>query len=958
MPGNGAEVNVDPLFALFFDQAVDAATVLKHLEIRTTSPKDTAMNTRLELCTVEDYEARHGNAAASIETSYIKELKSKTHTAKEGHWLSFCLKGGSMLPFQHRYHASLPSGLPSAEGPNVTTEDQSFEFTTPNEMKLSYGRCTWPGRGIAPWFTLHFSNPLSEATLAQLNEKETELSDWLAVTPALPDLAFISAHNATVTLQATLSNEGTYSFAAEGEIFAVYGQKLAPCKQSIDVQNREANVMLNQNQMVIADPFLPPSAWVCRFLVTNLKKVWVRILQVHPRKYNSFTNDWKHKLNYGKKVYDEEVAIENFAQNVPIEFNVPIQPHLEHKQLGLGHVIVAVSPPHDWLEHNKWRYCNFTAAGWVQCTKMGLNSFSHSEGIYAWVTSLVDGSPVEGALVDWGSWLPSGSIIGRNLHHKTDEHGLAKVTKPLLTLRNYHTLIVTKGKATAFISDTGSGSASPSHHLHYVFDDRGLYRPKEEVNIKGWLRYLDLSKKITSELCMPKVKKLDWSVMDARYCQLGKGTVELNNNGGFHATFLLPDDLNLGQCVFQFTAKKIYLSHTFRVEEYRRPEFEVKTFINYGPHIMSEGLMLATLQATYYSGGSFADSTVVWTANTQATNYRPAGVDRQFTFWPLNGTTSTELSTSAILKGKTDATGEHKIRISCDGTDLNYQTLSASSSYVLHPSALYVGIRSAKSFVKHSEESQIEVKVVSTIDGNLLEGVRVFIKELSVFGPNGEQTEVCQEHELLSSNDKDTLSSIQFKPPKGVGGKFLIRAIVIDDMGRRNTAEVEIYAEGQPLFATPEILPMTRMVECSSLTVIPDKQEYEVGEDCTLFFNAGNTYTMSIPIKAEHVPGIHLEIVLVGTEPRNLRRVKLLLSSKAKKKKGKKEKTKAAGEAEDDLSMGQPSIANTRLHVSVSSMIYNLRMNLNPDRAHARPGEVAAVSVTVKDHRDVGVANA
>ncbi|CAF1496364.1 unnamed protein product, partial [Rotaria sp. Silwood1] len=80
-------------------------------------------------------------------------------------------------------------------------------------------------------------------------------------------------------------------------------------------------------------------------------------------------------------------------------------------------------------------------------------------------------------------------------------------------------------------------------YVWHVFNDRGLYKPKEEVHIKGYVRLL----KVKGEAKLPTYAHgtIDYTIYDPHGQQLQQPKVELNNYGAFDIKFTLPDNVNL-----------------------------------------------------------------------------------------------------------------------------------------------------------------------------------------------------------------------------------------------------------------------------------------------------------------------------------------------------------------------------------------------------------------------------
>ena len=68
----------------------------------------------------------------------------------------------------------------------------------------------------------------------------------------------------------------------------------------------------------------------------------------------------------------------------------------------------------------------------------------------------------------------------------------------------------------------------------FVFDDRKMYRPGEEVHIKGWIRRVGRGK--NGDVSLPgegTVARSHFTLMDSRGNEVTKGTTQMNALGGF-----------------------------------------------------------------------------------------------------------------------------------------------------------------------------------------------------------------------------------------------------------------------------------------------------------------------------------------------------------------------------------------------------------------------------------------
>ncbi|GAG29157.1 unnamed protein product, partial [marine sediment metagenome] len=243
---------------------------------------------------------------------------------------------------------------------------------------------------------------------------------------------------------------------------------------------------------------------------------------------------------------------------------------------GGGHLILIIEPDLGLVRSlQEWTP---VLRVWVQATSIGLDAFVDGQQMTAWANSLADGSPLEGAALT----LYPGGVTGT-----TAANGLA--TLALLggsdDASGY--LIARHGGETAILPEStywrGRGwqrQEPQDEYRWYVFDDRQMYRPGEEVHVKGWLRLLGMAKG-GGDLELPGTSaSVSYELFDARGNRLLEDRLNLNPLGGFDTSFTLPETMNLGSASLRFRlvggrsgAGRQEHSHTIQVQEFRRPEF-------------------------------------------------------------------------------------------------------------------------------------------------------------------------------------------------------------------------------------------------------------------------------------------------------------------------------------------------------------------------------------------------
>lgn len=153
----------------------------------------------------------------------------------------------------------------------------------------------------------------------------------------------------------------------------------------------------------------------------------------------------------------------------------------------------------------------------------------------AWITELVTGAPVGQA-----------SVSAWNKKKETNNQGLCTIGEQGDgNDEGNAVLIVEKGGDQCILTDIRLYASFSNAYIFHVFNDRGLYKPKEEVHIKGYARLLE----IKGDAKLPTYGKgiISYTVCDPRGQELQQSKVELNEYGAFDIKFTLPDNINLGK---------------------------------------------------------------------------------------------------------------------------------------------------------------------------------------------------------------------------------------------------------------------------------------------------------------------------------------------------------------------------------------------------------------------------
>ena len=159
----------------------------------------------------------------------------------------------------------------------------------------------------------------------------------------------------------------------------------------------------------------------------------------------------------------------------------------------------------------------------------------------------------------------------------------------------------------------------------FPMTDRPIYRPNQKVNYKFWVNTAKYDQEGKSpfagqefliEIYTPMGEKLDQPALKA------------DTWGGCTGEFMIPADAKLGQynIILRNAGNSVYGSATFRMEEYKKPEFEVTVDAPKEPVMLGEKIT-ATIKAKYYFGAPVTQGTVKYkvTRTTYSQNwYAPA----------------------------------------------------------------------------------------------------------------------------------------------------------------------------------------------------------------------------------------------------------------------------------------------------------------------------------------------
>ncbi|MDK9717054.1 MAG: MG2 domain-containing protein [Trichlorobacter sp.] len=155
------------------------------------------------------------------------------------------------------------------------------------------------------------------------------------------------------------------------------------------------------------------------------------------------------------------------------------------------------------------------------------------------------------------------------------------------------------------------GERKASDIKGYLYTERTAYRPSQTVFYKGVMR-----KKGGDDYQLPPTGKISIKVTDSGDKTVFEDTLTSSALGSFHGQLTLPATPTLGEYSIAATSGADTWQGSFKVLEYRKPEFEVKLRAS-NPFELGGHQIPLKLTARYYFGAPVANAKVVWRVYSQ-----------------------------------------------------------------------------------------------------------------------------------------------------------------------------------------------------------------------------------------------------------------------------------------------------------------------------------------------------
>ncbi|MBM4429191.1 MAG: hypothetical protein FJ026_02440, partial [Chloroflexi bacterium] len=534
------------------------------------------------------------------------------------------------------------------------------------------------------------------------------------------------------------------------------------------------------------------------------------------------------------------------------------------------------------------------------------------EGL-VWTTDLASGQPIAG--LDVTLLGPAGAVLASG---RTNQDGIffSKLTAtedlepwdPLLAIAG------TEDSLCAASTDWANGISPWQFNLPteywvepyraYFYTDRSIYRPGQTVYFKGILRADD-----DGHYSLPEgVRSLQVVVRDEMGREIYRTDLSLNDMGTLHGELQLSEEAGLGSYYLNAELGDRTFGTSFRVAEYRRPEFTVSVNTDKTEYTQGDEIVVQ-VAANYYFGGPVANAPLQWRLMSQDSYFYWTGKEHyDFTDadYESRGQQTFYGELVSVGQGTTDAEGNLIFRLPADIarrrnsqlftieasiTDPSNQEVSGRTSAIVHKGLFYVGLAPVEYIGTVGKDSKVKVVTVDSKSITVTNvPVTVVFNELRWYNVQEEaddgrfywqwKLEETPVYTTTVTTDAAGTALATFRPEKG--GSYRVRAFARDR--RENEIRSSTY-----LWISSESFVSWQQENNDRIELVTDKKSYQPGETARILIPSpfqgqvkalltverghiyshrvltltSNSQQVEVPILAEYAPNAYVSVVLV-----------------------------------------------------------------------------------------------
>lgn len=496
----------------------------------------------------------------------------------------------------------------------------------------------------------------------------------------------------------------------------------------------------------------------------------------------------------------------------------------------------------------------------------------------------------------------------------------------------------------------------------FAITDRPVYRPEQTVKYKLWIGNAKYDQEDHSLLANTEFLV---RITNPNGETFFEKTLRTDNYGGIEGDLALPKNAQLG--VYGIGLPTYGSYSTFRVEEYKKPEFEVSIEAP-GEPVMLGDKIKAVIKADYYFGAPVTEAKVkykvlrssfeaVWYPTSPwdwfygigywwfaydyewLPGWRSWGCKRPSPWWwgaqtsppevvseqevqiGKDGTVTVEIDT-AIAK-ELHGNQDHKYQITAEVVDLSRRTITGSGEVFAarQPYKVYAYVDRGHYHTGDAVQANFRAQ---TIAGKPVTG-KGSLKLLKINYQNGKETEREVEQWKLDVSDFGT-AELQMKAAEP--GQYRLSFTVEDKAGHS--------VEGGYLFTVVGKGYDGSTFRFNDIELIPDKKDYKDGEKVRLMINT-NVPDSTVLLFLRPANGIYLKPEIIQIKGKS-KIYEIPVS--------KKDMPNFFIEA---ITIGSAKVFQEVREITVPPEERVLSVEITPSQKTFKPGETAKIAITIKD---------
>ncbi len=388
-------------------------------------------------------------------------------------------------------------------------------------------------------------------------------------------------------------------------------------------------------------------------------------------------------------------------------------------------------------------------------------------------------------------------------------------------------------------------SADSENAILYGFTDRPVYRPGETI---GWVANMRI-RKGEDYRNLPR-EDFQVTVVDPKGNKIFERSLETDDFGTIVGSIAVGEEPPLGNYNIQYRRGRRYVgSHAFRIEEYKKPEYEVLVEGPDEPVRVGDAVPVK-VKGLYYFGAAVTEAKVAW--RIYRDSYAPVFNLREPYSWLYGRRKGREFHRQsgrelvAQGEGVTDENGvlqldiqtaewrdrypeeDHRFTVEADMTDLSRRTISGGSSVVVPRRGLFAHVEAGRGFYRAGELARFEIRVQTPQGAPMASKGQVTV--FRVQARRDGETIVEERTQVFSAGAETARNgSGTFDWQTDAPGRFVVQYVTQDRWGEPVTGEQAVWITDTNYRADD--------FQFKNVELLTDRSEYLPGDTAFVMLN-------------------------------------------------------------------------------------------------------------------------